>query len=115
MRHHTLAAALVLALASASPALAGDGWHIWQSGTIGCELRSDIEQIVYLPPTSDLRSLLRELVISGRCFILSGGTEMVIAPKGMTEDIVAIRRAADTAYLFVDRWAIQGPDGDPPE
>ena len=59
MRHHTLAAALVLALASASPALAGDGWHIWQSGTIGCALRFDIEQIVYLPPTRRMsRSLL---------------------------------------------------------
>ena len=115
MRHHTLAAAVVLALAIASPAMSDTGWRIWQSGTIGCALRSDIEQIVYLPPTSDLRSLLRELVIGGRCFILAGGTEVVIAPKGMTEDIVAVRRAADTAYLFVDRWAVQGPDAGPPE
>jgi hypothetical protein len=91
------------------------GWHIWQSGTIGCALRSDIEQIVYLPPTSDLRGLLRELVIGGRRFILAGGTEVVIAPKGMTEDIVAVRRAADTAYLFVDRSAVLGPDGETPE
>ena len=70
---------------------------------------------MYLPPTSDLRSLLRELVIGGRCFILAGGTEVVIAPKGMTEDIVAVGRAADTAYLFVDRWVALGPDGETPE
>jgi hypothetical protein len=33
----------------------------------------------------------------------------------MNEDIAAVRRAADTAYLFVDRWAVQGPDGETPE
>jgi hypothetical protein len=55
--------------------MADTGWHIRQSGTIGCEQRSDAEQIVYLPPTRDVRSLLREWVISGRCIILAGGAE----------------------------------------
>jgi hypothetical protein len=47
------------------------------------------------------------------CFVLANGTEVVIAPKGMTEDIVAVRRAA--AYLSVDRWAVLALDGEPPE
>jgi hypothetical protein len=81
VRHHILAVAVVLALAIAGPAVAGEGWHIQQSGTIGCALRSDVEQIVYLPPTSDARRLLRELVISGRCFILAGGTGRRSSPS----------------------------------
>jgi hypothetical protein len=113
MRNALSAVALVLGLAG--PAMAGESWHVSHSGTIGCELRSDVEQIVYLPPTSDVRSLLRELVISGRCFILAGGTEVLVEPKGMTEDIIAVRRPDETAYLYVDRWAVQGPNGEPPE
>ena len=76
MRDALSAIALVLGLAG--PAMADTGWHIRQSGTIGCELRSDVEHIVYLPPTSDVRNLLCELVKGGRCFILAGGTEVEI-------------------------------------
>jgi hypothetical protein len=115
MKHHTLAAAVVLALAIARPAVADTGWHIWQSGTVGCELRSDVEQILNLPTTDDLRALLRELLMSGRCFLLAKGTEVVISSKGMSEDIVAVRRPDETAYLYVDRWAVQGPGGEPSE
>jgi hypothetical protein len=110
---NALSVALVLGLAG--PAMADPGWYIRQSGTIGCGLRSDAEQIVYLPPTSDVMSLLRELVISGRCIILAGGAEVVISPEGMSDDIVAVRRPEEDSYLFVDRWAVQGPDGEPPE
>jgi hypothetical protein len=113
MRNALSAIALVLGLAD--PAIADTGWLIRQSGTIGCVLRSDAEQIVYLPPTDDVRALARKLVIRGRCIILAGGAEVVIVPKGVTEDIVAVRRPADSAFLFVDRWAVQGPDGEPPE
>jgi hypothetical protein len=115
MKHHTLAAAVVLALAIARPAVADTSWHIWQSGTVGCELRSDVEQILNLPTTDDLRALLRELLMSGRCFLLAKGTEVVISSKGMSEDIVAVRRPDETAYLYVDRWAVQGPGGEPSE
>jgi hypothetical protein len=113
MKHHTLAAAVVLALAIARPAVADTGWHIWQSGTVGCELRSDVEQILNLPTTDDLRALLRELLMSGRCFLLAKGTEVVIS--SMSEDIVAVRQPNETAYLYVDRWAVQGPGGEPSE
>ena len=105
MKHHTLAAAVTLALAIARPAVADTGWHIWQSGTVGCELRSDVEQILNLPTTDDL--------MSGRCFLLAKGTEVVIS--SMSEDIVAVRQPNETAYLYVDRWAVQGPGGEPSE
>ena len=107
MRNALAAIALVLGLAG--PATADTGWHIQQSGTVGCVLRSDAEQIVYLPPTDDVRALARKLVMSGRCIILAGGAEVVIVPKGVMEDIVAVRRPADSAFLFVDRWTVQGP------
>ena len=113
MKHHTLAAAVVLALVIARPAVADTGWHIWQSGTVGCELRSDLEQILNLPTTDDLRALLRELLMSGRCFLLAKGTEVVIS--SMSEDIVSVRQPNETAYLYVDRWAVQGPGGEPSE
>ena len=113
MKHHTLAAAVTLALAIARPAVADTGWHIWQSGTVGCELRSDVEQILNLPTTDELRALLRELLMSGRCFLLAKGTEVVIS--SMSEDIVAVRRPDETAYLYVDRWAVQGRGGEPSE
>ena len=106
MRNAVSAVALLLGLAG--PAMADTGWHIWQPGTVGCETRSDVEQILKLPVTDDLRALLRELLMSGRCFILAGGTEVAVAPDGKTEDTVAVRRPADAAYLFVDRWAVQG-------
>ena len=83
MRNALSAIALVLGLAD--PAIAGTGWHIRQSGTIGCVLRADAEQIVYLPPTDDVRALARKLVIGGRCIILAGGADVVIVPKGVTE------------------------------
>jgi hypothetical protein len=53
--------------------------------------------------------------------ILAGGAEVVISPEGMSEDIVAVRRPEEdlpirgSLYPFVDRWAVQGPDGEQPE
>jgi hypothetical protein len=51
--------------------------------------------------------------MSGRCFLLAKGTEVVIS--SMSEDIVAVRQPNETAYLYVDRWAVQGPGGEPSE
>jgi hypothetical protein len=71
--------------------------------------------VISASPADDLRALLRELLMSGRCFLLAKGTEVVISSKGMSEDIVAVRRPDETAYLYVDRWAVQGPGGEPSE
>ena len=88
MKHHTLAAAVVLALAIARPAVADTGWHIWQSGTVGCELRSDVEQILNLPTTDDL--------MSGRCFLLASNLHIELFDS---PDDIDARRAVAHAIL----------------
>jgi hypothetical protein len=107
--------AIALVLGLAGPALAGDGWHIRQSGTVGCEQRSDVEQILNFPVTGNFRALLRELLMTGRCFLLAGGTEVAISSRARTGDIVLVRRLDETPYLYVDVWHVEGPDGEPPE
>jgi hypothetical protein len=115
LRMRNALCAVVLVLGLAGPAMAGDRWHIaGQSGTLACKLRSDAEQILH-PPPGGFRELLLGLLLSGKCVLLTGGTEVVLSSRARTGDTVLVRRADETTYLYVDRWSVQDQDGNPPE